>query len=230
MLASCQPPSGEYDGGRDDASTDGGEDSELVDVWVDASVHTSAEASVDASMADVDAAGRPDSASDAADASDSADAMAGPDSTPGDSGMCDDAGCVTPYTPNVIACGAFSCPVWSQSDCCVDLNLIFCQVQPQICNGTLLFCDGPEDCGGASCSNGGGGNYRCGLPCTGFIQCLGRTSSCACHSDCDCPASFPYCYRNPNCPTFFPSCQADPLPSDAGAGGRCVLSDGGDGD
>jgi hypothetical protein len=98
-----------------------------------------------------------------------------------DAGLPD--GCVTPYTPGVFVCGSSGeCGSPWQGCCGSTCNSGHSCLAP-------TACDGPEDCPAGSNCHG----LSCGPGCFGNSDCPSIESNCLCHSDRDCPTSFPYC-------------------------------------
>jgi hypothetical protein len=86
-----------------------------------------------------------------------------------------------------IGCGNAQCPLTSNavSVCCIQPPTEFC-APPMACSaGIPAYCDGPEDCFGATCCQfGPSAVISCTTQCTGAILC---------HVDDDCPAATPHC-------------------------------------
>jgi hypothetical protein len=136
-----------------------------------------------------------------------------------DAGVDPDGGCQTPYTPALISCGHGDLCNLERQICCFNDS---CEFQGQICNFPILHCDGPEDCGGTYCG-AVGQNFSCtGNSCAKANPQCPPSSSCACHSDADCPANFPYCSPSP-CGAPLPLCTSIPLSSDGGAPAVCSV-------
>lgn len=105
------------------------------------------------------------------------------DAPPGDStsGGADAAIAVGP------ACGGTTCTN-GQQDCCIGV-MQACK-PTGTCPSQGFACDGPEDCPGALCCFGNGGQ--------GGSTCKATCSSIACHHDADCPPATSKC-----CPKQF---------------------------
>jgi hypothetical protein len=85
------------------------------------------------------------------------------------------------------ACGATTCTN-GQQDCCIG---VMSACKPTgTCPSQGFACDGPEDCPGAQCCYGNGGQ--------GGSTCKATCSTIACHHDTDCPPATSKC-----CPKAF---------------------------
>lgn len=85
------------------------------------------------------------------------------------------------------ACGSTTCTN-GQQDCCIGV-MEACK-PTGTCPSQGFACDGPEDCPGAVCCFGNGGQ--------GGSTCKATCASIACHHDADCPQATPKC-----CPKAF---------------------------
>jgi hypothetical protein len=87
-----------------------------------------------------------------------------------------------------IGCGTIQCPLTSTSAsvCCILPSGEYCAPAEACSAGIPAYCDGPEDCFGATCCQVSGL-----ISCT--TQCQGAT---LCHIDQDCPPASPRCCGN----------------------------------
>lgn len=95
-----------------------------------------------------------------------------------------------------VLCGDSACDVRMGAACCQQLDSGVCGAPGECLGGTLLYCDGPEDCktGSACCMNIRNSNSIASCSAPGASACPGL--SIVCHSGSDCPYNQSHCCHN----------------------------------
>ncbi len=103
----------------------------------------------------------------------------------GDDPPTDDDGSGGGSASSSIDCGTITCAdaCCPGADSCGDMGCI----NPSNGHGTVMYCDGPEDCasGEICCASSGGANYT-STSCTAD-PCIGVVAEVVCHTSADCP-------------------------------------------